>query len=522
MSVAGVALIAAPWLVSFTWGPAPAWLQWVLSVACAASFVTFFWALPLSERATLIFGGWAVAASVSATMGVFQYLGAEQMLGGWVDHARVGEAYANLRQRNQFATLVNIGLVALLFGYCGRRASALEGGSVQGLSLPKSVAATEIARRSVLWGLTALLAIGVAASTSRTGLMQLLSCLALALVWRDGAETGSRDVAWKLAAFCVVVYAASSVLLPYLAGADPRSIGIVSRLQPDSGPGCSSRLVLWSNVLHLITQKPWFGWGWGELAFAHFTTIYPGERFCEILGNAHNLPLHLAVELGIPVAVVLTGGAVWVVARARPWLERDPVRRTAWAVLALIALHSLLEYPLWYGPFQVAVVLSIGLLASRPLPHAPVGAFSTLPAPWLLCAGLLAIAVCGLVATQYWRMSQIYLMPEQRDATYREDTLEKAKGALLYRGYVRFAELGVTPLTADNAVGMRLLALEMLHFSPEPMVVQKLIDSARLLGDDATAAHYEKLYLIAYPDASPHVRTEPPESDDVQFQTAAR
>ena len=26
--------------------------------------------------------------------------------------------------------------------------------------------------------------------------------------------------------------------------------------------------------------------------YAHFVTLYPGERFCDILDNAHNLPLH--------------------------------------------------------------------------------------------------------------------------------------------------------------------------------------------------------------------------------------
>lgn len=34
-------------------------------------------------------------------------------------------------------------------------------------------------------------------------------------------------------------------------------------------------------------------------------TLFPGERFCVLLDNAHNLPLHLAVELGVPVAALL-------------------------------------------------------------------------------------------------------------------------------------------------------------------------------------------------------------------------
>ena len=79
----------------------------------------------------------------------------------------------------------------------------------------------------------------------------------------------------------------------------------------------------------LIAQKPWLGWGWGELDYAHFITLYPGARFCDILDNAHNLPLHLAVELGVPLAVVLCGGGL-VAGLARPALARAGSQPAAW------------------------------------------------------------------------------------------------------------------------------------------------------------------------------------------------
>ena len=55
---------------------------------------------------------------------------------------------------------------------------------------------------------------------------------------------------------------------------------------------------------------------------------------------------------------------VWLVWRARPWRETQPLRQLAWVVLALILVHSLLEYPLWYGPFQIAALLSVWILCS--------------------------------------------------------------------------------------------------------------------------------------------------------------
>ena len=77
-------------------------------------------------------------------------------------------------------------------------------------------------------------------------------------------------------------------------------------------------------VLHLIAQKPWTGWGWGELKYAHYMASYPGERFCDILGNAHNLPLHLAVTLGLPLALAACAGLLTLLWRAHPWRLQGP------------------------------------------------------------------------------------------------------------------------------------------------------------------------------------------------------
>jgi hypothetical protein len=93
------------------------------------------------------------------------------------------------------------------------------------------------------------------------------------------------------------------------------------------------------------------------VSFAHYMTLYDGPRFVEILDNAHNLPLHLAVELGIPAALLICGGFAGLVIAARPSRASDPMRPMAWGVL-----HSLLEYPLWYGPFQLVFGLCLGFL----------------------------------------------------------------------------------------------------------------------------------------------------------------
>ena len=489
-------LISLPWLNPFSPGPSPAVVPWLVTLGCFALLLLLAARVRLVEVAA---SAWLAAALLSAVMGLLQYVGATAIFGPWINSAGLGEAYANLRQRNQFATLIHIGLASLLWW-------VTQAQSTSGPSL-------NAARGARLgWGMAAmaaavLLGMGNAASSSRTGLVQLLMLIVMA--WAGAG--GQRAAVGRVLLAGAFGYGLAALSLPTLVGSDLHASGILARLQ-EGDSSCESRLTLWRNVLHLIAQKPWLGWGWGELDYAHFITLYPGPRFCNILDNAHNLPLHLAVELGLPVAVLLCGGAVGLVWRARPWCERDASRQLAWRVLALILLHSLLEYPLWYGPFQVAFGLSLWLLW-RP-PAVALGASSStaldLKCFWhyaqygRVFIAILSIAFVACAGWDYYRISQLYRVPTHRAQAYRDHTLDKVRDSWLFAGQVRFAELTTTPLTAENAAQLHALATDSLHFSPEPRVIEKLIESAVLLGRDEEALFYLQRYQAAF--AESHAR----------------
>ena len=290
--------------------------------------------------------------------------------------------------------------------------------------------------------------------------------------------------------------------MPYLAGLDLSLHGVAARLGQDDV--CGSRLLLWSNVLHLIAQKPLLGWGVGELDYAHFITLYNEPRFCDILDNAHNLPLHLAVELGVPAALLICGGFVWWMVRQKPWAEQDATRQMAWAVIAVILLHSMLEYPLWYGPFQMAFGICVLLLWRKKQPVEAVNS-SKKTSNWSIAiivqaqAAIFLIAFIIFAVWDYHRISQIYLEPESRAEAYRTDTLNKIRGSWLFSDQVQFAELLTTPLTSANAEWTLQTAKQLLHYSPESRVVEKLIESAVLLGKDDEALAYLARYKAAFP-----------------------
>ena len=481
-SIAVSLCLTLPWLNPFSFGPTTALVQWLVTLTSLAFVLLWSAQVRLAQVTQVTAGAWLAAALISATLGVLQYFGATGALTPWVNHTEIGEAFANLRQRNQFATLTNIGLAALLWWRVQDRLSLSPHWRWAG-----ALAA-------------ALLAIGNAASSSRTGLLQLLLLLGLAWGWQRSGGPRRSDLRPLLLA-TALTYLMAVFALPLLGGLDPRATGIVARLQEVS-PICTSRLTLWDNVLHLIAQKPWLGWGWGELSYAHFITLYPGERFCEILDNAHNLPLHLAVELGLPLALLVCALAVWLVLRARPWREADPTRQLAWSVLAMIALHSMLEYPLWYGPFLLASVLSICLLWRRSSRLAGKNSyFWPATSAWPVWTTIFLLALVAYAGWDYHRVSQIYLPPTLRSPAYRSNTLDKIADSRLFANQVRFAELTTTELTPANAHQVHELALNMLHFSPEARVAEKLIESATLLGLPDEALYYLVRYRAAFPDS---------------------
>lgn len=464
-----VLLLALPWLNPLVFGPSPSVSSWQVTVGCGV----LLWLGRRQLSANIILIGWLLAAAVSAVIGVSQYAGWANGLDPWFAPAPAGEAYGNLRQKNQFATLSNIGLAALI-----------------GLSMKLNTANGMLKTGFMLASL--VLAAANAASASRTGLLQLIMLAGMAAVWTLWRQADQR----RLLIGGLLAYLAISLMLPLFAGNETSTVGVWSRLGT-AEDACTSRLALWTNVMHLIAARPWTGWGWGELDYAHFITLYPDVRFCEILDNAHNLPLHLAVELGVPVALLLCGVGLWLGWRASPWREMNADRQVAWSVLGLILIHSMVEYPLWFGPFQLAALLSVWVLHGKGGPSSDTARLS-----WRIRDLVLAaIALTGLAysAWDYYRVSQIFYPPDFRAAAYRDHTLEKIRGTWLFQDQVQFAEFTLTPLTSGNSEYLYKMGQRVLHYSPEARVVEKLIECAVLSGRDDAGRFYLARYKAAFP-----------------------
>lgn len=475
--------LASMWLV-FPWVIGPLGLlrdfgSWAM--LCIAAWWCTFQRTPFTAMVRLLAWSLLLAGWANATWGMFQ---AYQL---WAQTS-ASDVYGFLHQRNQFATLCLLSIGASAWLRVER----------PGTWSDKPWFRTLVDVGCVVLGAAASL------SASRTGLLALgvAAVLAEALAYRFPRSVGPRAFQRSLrTAWLGYGLALLITLVPSWGGTAP-SIGIWARKDTQEGlEVCTSRMSLWANVLELIALRPWTGWGWGELDYAHFETLFRSERFCALLSNAHNLPLQLAVEFGIPIATVVCGAAVWTVVHARPWHEQRPDRLFAWTILLALGIHSLLEYPLWYGPFQVTALLALCILWHRaPTTGSAPPSARSLRLLRSTLAALLALLV--LVVADYVRASQIYLPAHQRLGGFRTDTRAQIRTSIWFQDMIDFADLGlVETVTAENAVEIHAMATGLLHFSPEAMVVQKLLDSAYLLGLTQEYAHYQQRFAAAYPQA---------------------
>ena len=423
----------------------------------------------------------AVAALLNTGIAWYQLSATTPVSWPWLATA-TDSIYGNLYQRNLFASLTSLGLVAVFFLF------------------QRHAVTQQISRQLLLLCCVVgviFLASGNAMSGSRTGATQWLAIVLLIICYR-------KDV--KFVAFISTTVAVSLpawiTILPMLTDSNLLSShNILARIYDSQA---YSRIALWSNVLELVEKKPWLGHGWRSLSYAHYSTDFGELRFMELLDHAHNLPLHLAVELGIPVSLGFCSLVVCAVFKAKPWAETQPDRQMAWGMLLVIGIHSMLEYPLWYGPFFLTAMLCVTILLQDRLQFfiekwSIAGIKYARYAIRLIAISLLCFT--AFAAFDYHRVSQIYLQPEERSSWYADDALGAAQKSVLFQSHAKFAELVITPLSRATAPRVLELSSELIHWSPEPRVIEKLIESSVMMGLDDLAAFHLKRYRVAYPQA---------------------
>ena len=148
-----------------------------------------------------------------------------------------------------------------------------------------------------------------------------------------------------------------------MAGADSGTNTVQRMLAYNGGgdTGGSIRLYLWHEALLMFLQFPLLGVGFGQFAWHHFQLLplLQASNISGLYNNAHNLVFQLAAEAGIAGLLALFVSVGNLVLRPPPCAP-SAAHWWGYAALGVLAIHSLLEYPLWYTYFLAVAAILLG------------------------------------------------------------------------------------------------------------------------------------------------------------------
>lgn len=459
-AIALALLVVAP-MTSVAWRALPLSLGLQATAALAAGLGVLLLAQGLDRAARpraaeALCWGLLVAGLLSVFIGLVQVFAPGAADGGFIARSGIaGRAVSNLRQPNHLASLMMWAAVAAVF-VTERRGW-----------------------RAALPPLLFAFVFTVVMSASRTGFIGI----GMLAVWGVVDRTLSRGARLSLLATPLMLLLSWWLMAQWADSG--HAFGAASRLS--EGAGSPSRLAILRDAWALTLAHPLLGVGWGEFNVAWSLTPFP-TRPIAFFDHTHNLPAQLAVELGLPWAgavLLLLGWALW-----KAWLGstvrqaggQAPLRRAALMLVLTIALHSLLEYPLWYAYFLLPACFALGL--ALPAKNDGEGTHTSgLPARVL---GGLLIAGSVFAVWDYQRIVAIYVPGE--DARPLGERIAAGQRSPLFSHHADYAAAtslapGPEALAAARRTAFSLVDARLLMHWSRSLEATGDIAGARYLAD---------------------------------------
>ena len=333
-------LVLVPWL-QYGFGlillPGVAWIScaYLLGLLLALLVGARWEASSPSQLGDGLFLAIGIAAIVSVGLQLQQWLQLDG-LELWKIGGGAERPHANLGQPNQLGTLLLWGVLATAWAQVRKHI----GGATAVL-------------------LAAYLLFGVALTGSRTAWLGVALMIAAAWWWRQ-LWTSSR---WPWAATGLGLYFAICVvsvgwLRQALLGEMQLDLDNLMRASSEIRP------LAWAAFLDAAWQRPWFGYGWNQVALAQVAVAPEHPPLFMAFTYSHNLFLDLVLWCGIPLGLLASAALLWWL-----WKRFRAVQSAENAVLVLLLLvvanHAMLELPLHFAYFLLPVGLVMGSLNAR-------------------------------------------------------------------------------------------------------------------------------------------------------------
>jgi O-antigen ligase len=343
--------------------------------------------------------------------------------------------YANVAQPNHLASMLFLGLVAVLYLYERQRLS----GSVAAVGAIFIEFGMVMTGSRTAWLTVALLSVGVWTLRRRANLrMPRAACVGVFLSF-------------------IAILAAWEPLNDIMLLSPGRTLEV----QADAGP----RPQMWATMLDAISRQPWFGYGWNQGLVAHSRVADAHPLGGRLIENSHNLVLDLMVWNGVPLGLALTGLLLWWFWRQLR-AGRSPPQVYLLAAVAGVFVHALLEFPLSYMYFLLPVGMMMGALDSA----IPWRRSLSVPR-WLIGgAAAIATALLALIIHEYIEIEANMRVLRFEVARIGTATIESKAPELTLltqvREYLRFARIESHPGMGPDEIAWMGHVVERFPYAP--------------------------------------------------------
>ncbi len=350
---------------------------------------------------------------------------------------------------------------------------------------------------------------GMALSGSRASWGYFAIALALVPLLGLGGHPREAKRILKLACFALAVFLLVQILNLYtgiFVGPEgrPSSSGerLIRYLEIGGAGERPIRFQLFLYAWLMFVSSPLLGVGFGEYAWRAFelSAGLAGALPPGLDRHSHNLFLQLLAETGILglscVAIPLVSW-FW----RMPWRSLTPDRCWMIGVLAVIGLHSMVEFPLWHANFLGMFALLFGAASPGGAAVAPTRLRRALVLVVVLAGGWTARGVWS----DYGSFERWYLAVETKLARGGtpgsgdlEDLMKLREGSLFAPYFERIASEGIA--IDEEDLGDKLaLNTQVMRAYPMPSVVLRQVALLALSGRDADAARTLRAATTVYP-----------------------
>ena len=245
------------------------------------------------------------------------------------------------------------------------------------------------------------------------------------------------------------------------------------------------RLALWKYGWTMFRTHPLLGVGWGEFPSYQYQ-FAKALGGVEIANNSHDIFIDLLAKTGlIGLAIVLFGLVAWLVRVVRA--PQSAARVFGIALIGVLVMHALVEYPQQYMFFLLPAMFVFGLLETRPLRLVPAR----------VSFGAFAVIVFGGIAALYpvyrdYARAEVLYYGSRPAEQYRADP------SFLFRAWGEYGMATLLPMNAMDLQHKLAMHRQAMALLPGETVLRRYAVLQALSGDTAAAFDtVERLKIFA-------------------------